>query len=81
MMGNATSWRLEVDGGRCDRHGICTLCIPERIELDEWGFAIVSREAISDASTLRRAERAVSACPASALSLQAIVDAVRAPAP
>ena len=75
VMGNTTTWRLEVDGGRCDRHGICAVCCPERIELDEWGFAIVSREAISAASTLRRARRAVAACPAGALSLQAIVDA------
>lgn len=74
MMGNSTTWRLEVDGGRCDRHGICAVCCPERIELDEWGFAIVSREPIEEGPTLGRARRAVAACPASALSLQAIVD-------
>ena len=57
VMDNTTAWRLEVDGGRCDRHGICAVCCPERIELDEWGFAIVSRETISEASTLRRARQ------------------------
>lgn len=76
-MGDAQSWRLEVDGARCDRHGICATCCPERIELDEWGFAVISKEQISDASTLRRAGRAVIACPARALELHPVLDAAK----
>lgn len=60
---------LELDGAACDGHGICLLCCPDRVSLDEWGFAVVDREPIRDLATLRRAQRAVRACPAGALRL------------
>jgi len=61
---------LELDGAACDGHGICLLCCPERVSLDEWGFAVVDRTPIRDRATLRRAERAVRACPTGALRLE-----------
>ena len=26
-----TPWRIEIDGARCDAHGICSICCPDRI--------------------------------------------------
>ena len=59
--------RLVVDGSRCDGHGICALVCPERISLDQWGYATIDDEPIEDSRTLARARRAVEACPADAL--------------
>jgi ferredoxin len=61
---------LELDGAVCDGHGICVLCCPERVSLDEWGFAVVDGTPIRDPATRRRAHRAVRACPAGALRLE-----------
>ncbi|HUZ19599.1 MAG TPA: ferredoxin [Acidimicrobiales bacterium] len=72
--------RLLVDGARCDGHGICALSCPERISLDEWGYATVDPAPIEDRATFARARRAVAACPAGALRLaDAPVAVVRAP--
>jgi ferredoxin len=71
------SWKLEIDAAICDGHGICALCCPERIGLDEWGYASVDAGAIVDVRTLDRARRAVAACPAHALNLRALTDAER----
>ncbi|MGA8295753.1 MAG: ferredoxin [Acidimicrobiales bacterium] len=70
---NATrgSSRLVVDGTKCDRHGMCALRCPDRIALDEWGFASIDPEPIADRRVLARARRAVRACPAEALELVA----------
>ena len=64
--------RLAVDAARCDGHGICALRCPELITLDEWGFAGVDPGPVPDPRVLRRARRAVAACPARALSLVAL---------
>jgi ferredoxin len=71
--------RLELDGARCDGHGICSLVCPERIQLDQWGYAQVDSTPIDRPVQLRRARRAVSACPAAALHLVE-VEARRSPA-
>ena len=63
------SLRLELDGTACDGHGICMLCCPSRISLDEWGYAIVNGDPITDDRELSQARRAVSACPARALRI------------
>jgi len=63
------SWRLELDGTACDGHGICMLCCPSRISLDEWGYAIVNGDPITDDRELSQARRAVLACPAGALRI------------
>ena len=69
MSSPAHEWRLELDGAACDAHGICLLRCPSLINLDEWGYATVSGESFTDESTLRRAKRAVAACPEHALRL------------
>ena len=33
--------RIEVDWTRCDGHGLCARLLPERLDLDEWGFPVV----------------------------------------
>lgn len=60
---------LRLDGAKCDGHGICALRLPHHITLDEWGYAVVDRRPIETYEDLRRAERAVRACPVGALSL------------
>ncbi len=67
-----SSVRLAVDAARCDGHGICALRCPELITLDEWGFAGVEPGPVADRRVLRRARRAVAACPDRALSLVAV---------
>jgi ferredoxin len=57
-----------VDWTRCDGHGLCRALLPDRIELDEWGFPMLrdTHVAPGDATDVRRA---VAACPALALSI------------
>lgn len=57
---------IEVDWTRCDAHGMCALLVPERIELDQWGFPIVAAEPVED-ELLVHARRAAMACPSLAL--------------
>lgn len=33
--------RLEVDPIACEAHGLCAELLPERIELDEWGYPVL----------------------------------------
>ena len=68
-------FRLVVDGTLCDGHGICALRCPERIGLDEWGYAVVDGRAVEGGRTAARARRAVAACPARALSCVAATTA------
>jgi ferredoxin len=58
--------RLAIDWTRCDGHGLCHALLPDRIELDEWGFPIVRDVQVTDEREVRQA---VSACPALALYL------------
>lgn len=66
--------RLHLDASRCDGHGICALRCPERIQLDEWGFAVVDERALDAPGMPRRAANAVAACPGGALSLTPLVE-------
>jgi ferredoxin len=59
---------LRVNPIKCDAHGICAELFPERIELDEWGYPIVSSEPLSG-DLERHARRAVAGCPKVALLL------------
>ena len=70
MSDQGAGWVLEIDGAKCDGHGICVLRCPELVSLDEWGFATVSSAAIDDRATARRAKLAVAACPEQALRLE-----------
>lgn len=62
---------LTVDMVRCDGHGICAWLFPDRVDLDEWGFALIDPAPIESSRQLRAARRAVRACPRKALSLAA----------
>ena len=69
---SATSYLVHLDGARCDGHGICVLRLPQRITLDEWGYAVIDPVPIDTELDLQRARRAIRACPAGALELVAV---------
>jgi ferredoxin len=59
---------LRVDRIACKGHGLCAELLPERIELDDWGYPIVDPRPVGpDLELLAR--RAVAACPTLALRL------------
>jgi ferredoxin len=60
---------LRVDPIACDGRGLCAELFPEGIELDEWGFPIVTGEALAP-ELVKHARRAVAACPTLALRLE-----------
>lgn len=63
------SERLRVNPIACDAHGLCAELLPELVELDEWGYPIVSSEPVPP-RLLKHARRAVAACPTLALLLE-----------
>lgn len=67
---------LRVDPIACDGRGLCAELLPELIELDDWGYPIVSREPVPD-EVLAAARRAASACPTLALRLERVEAAAR----
>ena len=48
---------------------LCAELLPERIQLDEWGFPIIDPEPVTGEAA-RHAARAVEACPTLALLLE-----------
>ena len=60
--------RLEVNPITCEAHGLCAELLPERVELDEWGYPILDGTPI-DPQLAAHARRAVAACPTLALRL------------
>ena len=58
---------LQIDPIACTGHGLCADLLPELIELDEWGYPILSDSVPPDLAA--HARRAVNACPALALRL------------
>jgi ferredoxin len=60
---------LRVNPILCDGHGLCAELLPERIELDEWGYPIVDAAGMPR-SLEPHARRAVAACPVLALRLE-----------
>lgn len=60
--------QLRVNPIDCDGHGLCAELLPELITLDEWGYPILPDRPVPPALQ-RQARRAVSGCPALALSL------------
>ena len=50
----------------CDGHGICAELLPERIELDEWGYPIIEAGPVPR-ELEKHARRAVAGCPMRAL--------------
>ena len=73
-MARQDTLELGIDRIGCDGYGMCAELLPELIELDDWGYPIVTGTVIPDA-LLGHARRAVAACPVLALRLKA-----RAPA-
>jgi ferredoxin len=61
--------RLRVNPIDCVGHGLCAELLPESIQLDEWGYPIVKRDAIP-AGLEAHAKRAADACPTLALLLE-----------
>jgi len=59
---------LLVDPVACDGRGLCAELLPELVELDDWGYPVVSHEPVP-AGLERHAARAVAACPQLALRL------------
>lgn len=60
--------RLRVNPIECAGHGLCAELLPELITLDEWGFPVIAGHPVP-APLERQARRAVTDCPALALSL------------
>jgi ferredoxin len=63
-------WYVElvIDPIACDGRGVCAEILPERVELDRWGFPVVDGNDITPA-LYDHAVRAVRACPRQALHL------------
>ena len=59
------SRRLRVDWPECRARGLCHELLPELVELDEWGYPLVTGEVTDD--LLADARAAVRACPRLAL--------------
>jgi ferredoxin len=60
--------RLTVDPIACRAHGLCSELLPELIELDEWGYPLISKRPIG-AGLLPEVRVTVAACPTLALRL------------
>jgi ferredoxin len=61
--------RLRVNPITCEAHGLCAELLPERIELDDWGYPIVDGRPLPP-ELLDHARRAAEACPTLALLLE-----------
>jgi ferredoxin len=59
---------LRVDPIACRAHGLCAELLPEMIELDEWGYPIVSTRPVGPGLE-PDARAAVAACPTLALRI------------
>ena len=62
-----TGHDLRVDWPECRARGLCHELLPELVELDEWGYPIVSGPVTEE--LLADARAAVRACPRLALRL------------
>jgi ferredoxin len=63
-----TGQRIRVDPIKCTAHGICAELLPELVDLDEWGYPVLSRQPVPRRLT-GMAKQAVAACPTLALRL------------
>ena len=66
------SRQLRVDWPECRARGLCHELLPELVELDEWGYPLVTGDVTDD--LLADARAAVRACPRLALR---VVEATR----
>ncbi|MFG2307447.1 ferredoxin [Streptomyces sp. NPDC048566] len=65
---NAPTHALSVDFAACEGYGLCAELLPERIDLDEWGYPVLRDPGIPP-ELAPHARRAVAACPVMALRL------------
>lgn len=65
---NHNAMRLRVNPIACHAHGLCAELLPEMIDLDEWGYPLLSTDPVPR-SLLDEAREAVAACPTLALQL------------
>ncbi len=70
-------YRLRVNPITCTGHGLCAELLPEIIELDPWGYPILSSSAVP-AGVMEHAKRAVDTCPTLALLMEEVTG-TRAP--
>ncbi|MGL5830367.1 MAG: ferredoxin [Angustibacter sp.] len=63
------SAKIAVDWPKCAAHGLCHELVPELIDLDDWGYPIITGKVTR--RVLPHVKRAVAACPTLALRLQA----------
>jgi ferredoxin len=61
--------KLVIDPTACTAHGMCAELFPEWIELDDWGYPMISSDDVPR-EMREHAERAVKMCPALALKLR-----------
>jgi ferredoxin len=59
--------RLRVDWPRCAARGLCAELLPEVVDLDPWGYPLITGDVPPE--SVEYARRAVRACPRSALRL------------
>jgi ferredoxin len=64
-------YRLRVNPIACTGHGLCAELLPEIIELDPWGYPILSSSAVP-AGLTEHAKRAVDTCPTLALLMEKV---------
>lgn len=69
-------WRLVVDPIKCDAHGLCAELVPELIDLDDWGYPIVSPHPVPF-DLEGHARRAVRVCPTLALVTREVESAAK----
>ncbi len=61
--------RLRIDAAACDGIGVCAHLAADILELDRWGFPIITVRDLSRGE-LSAAKRAVRACPRKALWIE-----------
>jgi ferredoxin len=61
--------KLQLNPIKCHAHGLCAELLPELINLDEWGYPILSNDGLIPPALTDQARAAVSACPTLALRL------------
>jgi ferredoxin len=64
--------RLRVNPIACSGHGVCAELLPELVTLDEWGYPVLAGDGAVPLWLMREARRAVTDCPALALTLTSI---------
>jgi ferredoxin len=61
--------QLRVNPVACCGHGVCAELLPELVTLDDWGYPLLRADGVVPGRLVRMARRAVTGCPALALSL------------